>query len=154
MLLCGGRPRDFGGRSSTSSYDGVLVPSRSAASAVSPLMLDIRWSGCGPAGTQVAIMTVAAAGVLFSNVLRGATLSGDPLTWQFQVLWFLHFLTIPLLLTLMVGLLVVAPTHEAYTSMKVRHRHAQSSHMQLTSAINKCCADTAARRCCQRWPGL
>ena len=58
--------------------------------------------------------------MLLSNVLRGATLSGDPLTWQFQVLWFLHFLTIPLLLSLMLLLLVVAPTRDAYASMKVR----------------------------------
>ena len=64
--------------------------------------------------------TSGCAGVLLSNVLRGATLSGDPQSWQFEVLWFLHFLTIPLLLTLMLVLLVVAPTHEAYASMKVR----------------------------------
>ena len=57
--------------------------------------------------------------MLLSNVLRGATLAGNPATLRFQILWFLHFLTLPLLLTFMISLLVVAPTHEAYAALKV-----------------------------------
>ena len=56
--------------------------------------------------------------MLASNVVRATTLAGSPHTWQFQVLWFLHFLTIPALLTLVLGLLVVAPAYEVSTCMQ------------------------------------
>ena len=57
--------------------------------------------------------------MVVSNALRGATLSGDPLTWRFQALCFLHFLTLPLLVAMVVLLLVLAPSREAYASMRV-----------------------------------
>lgn len=69
---------------------------------------------------QQTMLMPCTAVVTVGGALRCATLSGNPFTFQFQVLWFLHLLTIPALLAVVLLMLVILPMHDAYAINEVR----------------------------------